>query len=340
MAPAIMWFRRDLRIRDNSALTAAAAGGRPVIPVYVSDSLDAGGASRWWLHHSLGHLDKTLRNHGSGLVIRAGDPATELSRHRPDRRAPPTSIAVRGTSLSLAPRLTRCEKRSVRPHSISEHHDSTLHHPDTVMTLAGKPFKVFTPFWKAASGRGDPRSPLPAPPDLTTATQGIHSLRIRELDLLPRMPDWAGGLRETWVPGESGALARLESAAERAAVYAEERDRPDLDTTSRMSPHLHFGEVSPRQMWHDVTSANMGASASGRAGVVAAALLARVQRLPALSLPSTFPKNRYALNSSGSRGWTMRPGCGTGSEDRPGTRSSTRACGNSGLPAGCITACE
>ncbi|NIP68112.1 MAG: deoxyribodipyrimidine photo-lyase, partial [Planctomycetales bacterium] len=125
-----------------------------------------------------------------------------------------------------------------------------------MLTLAGTAFKVFTPFWRAASGRGDPDRPLAAPPRFTTTLSRLDTPQIPSLRLLPASPDWAGGLREAWVPGENGALDRLEAACRLAAKYAEHRDRPDIDGTSRLSPHLHFGEVSPRQVWWDLMMAN------------------------------------------------------------------------------------
>ena len=257
MTPAIVWFRRDLRIRDHSALTAAAAGGRPVIPVYVADTLDSGGASRWWLHHSLEQLDETLRQHGAGLLLREGKPEEELLDIV--RESGATDIYCNARPEPIARGQVDGLRSAAGEHcEVHEFHDSTLQHPDSVMTLAGKPFKVFTPFWKAASSRGEPRPPLPSPAGLSTTRAGIASKTIADLGLLPTSPDWAGGLRETWRPGEDGALERLESAAERAGRYSDERDRPDLDSTSRLSPHLHFGEVSPRQVWHDVASANTG----------------------------------------------------------------------------------
>ena len=255
MTPAIVWFRRDLRIRDHGALTAAAAGGRPVIPVYVADSLDSGGASRWWLHHSLQRLDKTLRRHGAGLLLREGRPEDVLLDIV--RESGATDIYCNARPEPLARMQVKALRRAVGGHvELHQFRDSTLQHPDAVMTLAGRPFKVFTPFWRAASNLGEPRAPLPAPAGLVTAHAGLPTLQLDALKLLPKAPDWAGGLRETWTPGENGALERLETAAEHAFRYADERDRPDLESTSRLSPHLHFGEVSPRQVWHDIASAN------------------------------------------------------------------------------------
>jgi deoxyribodipyrimidine photo-lyase len=262
MNPVILWFRRNLRLHDNLALCAAADTGRPVVPVYISDDLDAGGASCWWLHHSLRALDAALREHGSGLVVRNGEPAEVLPelvdatgaeavyfsrRYEPQARAQESSIekALDG----------RCE--------ISGFRDGVIRHPDSVMTQSGTPYKVFTPFWKAASAPGEPEQPRSRPAQLDTTTAGLDSGNIDDLELLPVGPDWAGGLRETWAPGEKGASERLDAACAIAGDYDEHRDRPDLEGTSRLSPHLHFGELSPRQVWHDVRSAT---AASGQKG--------------------------------------------------------------------------
>ena len=262
MNPVILWFRRNLRLHDNLALCAAADTGRPVVPVYISDDLDAGGASCWWLHHSLRALDAALREHGSGLVVRNGEPAEVLPelvdatgaeavyfsrRYEPQARAQESSIekALDG----------RCE--------ISGFRDGVIRHPDSVMTQSGTPYKVFTPFWKAASAPGEPEQPRSRPAQLDTTTAGLGSGNNDDLELLPVGPDWAGGLRETWAPGEKGASERLDAACAIAGDYDEHRDRPDLEGTSRLSPHLHFGELSPRQVWHDVRSAT---AASGQKG--------------------------------------------------------------------------
>ena len=262
MTPAILWFRRDLRTRDNPALLAAAEGGRPIIPVYVVDDLDQGGASRWWLHHSLESLDRSLRPHGSRPVFRNGRPADVLGE----------IVARTGASdvyfnRRFEPAARRqeadVEQAIAGTCGIHAFDGALLRYPDEPRTLSGKPFKVFTPYWKAATAMGDPDRPGPAPAKLITMDGGLESPDIHELGLLPSKPDWAGGLRATWTPGESGALERLDSAVDIAGSYAELRDRPDREATSRLSPHLHFGELSPRQVWHDVASGN---TRSGKTG--------------------------------------------------------------------------
>ena len=262
MAPAIVWFRRNLRLTDNAALLAAAESGDPVLPVYVFDEEDLGGASRWWLHHSLASLDASLREGGGALLLLAGPPEAALGRLADETGAGALHFATR-----FEPAARRQEEaiRDVLEErlDIQAVSDGVLNHPRRPLTQSGTPFRVFTPFWRAASELGAP-PPRPAPGSLRIATHDLTSLRLEDADLLPSGYDWAGGLRDAWKPGEDAALQRLDDIESAARRYDEERDRPDLDTTSRLSPHLHFGEVSPGQVWHalDRAAAHLD-SASG-----------------------------------------------------------------------------
>ena len=250
MQPVLLWFRRNLRLSDNAALIAAAESNRPVIPVYVSDEQDQGTASRWWLHHSLASLDKDLRKLGSSLVIRSGSPRhvlPEIARQTGatalfyNRRYEPVS---RRQEVDVAAELGEA--------AIHAFDDSLLHDPKSVMTRSDTPYRVFTPFWKAASEMGDPPGPRPVPASIDFARHATESLQLSELGLLPSSPDRTDGLRAAWAPGESAALSRIDELDSTLRLYDQHRDRPDIDTTSRLSPHLHFGEVSVRQAWHAV----------------------------------------------------------------------------------------
>ncbi len=263
MKPAILWFRRNLRLCDNLALIAAAEAGRRVIPLYVLDDLDHGGASRWWLHHSLASLDKDLRRRHGRLILR---------RDRPEKAIGEIATATGADAVYYArryePGARRQEQRlddalgeSLAIHAV---HDYLLRSPGGPMTQNDTPYKVFTPYWKASAELGDPAQPCPVPSPLSTAGDDIETLDLDDLSLLPSTPDWAGGLRETWTPGEDGALDRLDVACTAVKDYAKDRDRPDKDNTSRLSPHLHFGEISPRQIWHAVrNSATAARSGKG-----------------------------------------------------------------------------
>ena len=264
-APAVVWFRDDLRVSDNPALREAADSGRPVIAVYVlDDSGDTGrplgGASRWWLHHSLAALDASLTKRGSRLVLRHGDGAEEVA-----------SI-VRETNaglLTMSRRYNRGEReqddrarRAAEQEgaAVSMHTSALLHEPGQVLNGDGEHFSVFSPFFRALTAKGAPREPLPAPASLHGWAGPIATEELADLGLLPTSPDWSGGLGETWTPGEKGTHQRLEDfLAHRLAHYADGRDQPAAEVTSRMSPSLKFGEISPYQLWHRVQQADVPA---------------------------------------------------------------------------------
>lgn len=252
MHTSIVWFRRDLRLADHRALTAAAAGGGRVVAVYVHAPEEEapwppGGASRWWLHQSLAALDASLRERGGQLVIRRG-PSLEallaLARASGARAVhwqrgyEPATIA-RDSAVKAALREAGLEAHS--------HPGALFFEPWNVKNGSGEPFRVFTPFWRSMSARlGECPPPLPPPPALPGVE--VPSLALAELGLLPKIR-WDAGFARHFTPGEAGAHARLQAfLAEDAAGYAEQRDRPDLPATSRLSPHLHFGELTPGQI--------------------------------------------------------------------------------------------
>jgi deoxyribodipyrimidine photo-lyase len=262
--PAIAWFRRNLRLTDNRAWLAACQSGRPVIAVYISDELDSGGASRWWLHGSLASLRDSLAEHGFDLVIRSGDPVENLQ----------DIIAKSGAralfcSRRFEPEARRQEKRlrEALSDEVERHvyDDFLLRHPKIIKTGGGSPYRVFTPFYRASTAAGEPDLPLPAPDEIQAFPGELDSIGLEELELLPYRPDWAGGLRENWQPGEAGALRQLDDFELRVADYAGDRDLPAIDGTSRLSPHLHFGEISPRQAWHAIRQSGGSTLSADRA---------------------------------------------------------------------------
>jgi deoxyribodipyrimidine photo-lyase len=265
MQPVLLWFRRDLRLSDNAALIAAAESGRPVVPVYISDEQDQGTASRWWLHHSLASLDKDLRKLGSSLVIRSGSPRELL----PEifRQTGATAIFYSRRYEPVSRRQEAEVAAALREADVHAFDDSLLHDPERVMTRSDTPYRVFTPFWKAASDMGDPPAPRPVPASIDFGRHSTRSLQLSELGLLPSSPDRTVGLHAAWIPGESAALSRIDELDSTLRLYDQHRDRPDIDTTSRLSPHLHFGEISVRQVWHAIRQLELqlqstGASAS------------------------------------------------------------------------------
>ena len=257
--PCIVWFRDSLRVSDHPALQAAAQTGGPVICLYVFDESSAplcapnarplGGAARWWLAQSLRALQNSLASLGAPLVLRKGPAATviaELAREHgvgavfwnEVEQAPHRAVADEVT-MAL-------EETGAAPRRLP---GDLLVAPPRIRNKDARGLRVFTPFWKRLQALGDPSEPLPAPKALCTL-QDLASDRIENWGLEPSGPDWARGFRETWRPGEASGRERLsEFLAEGLAGYASGRDRPDRAGTSRLSPHLRFGEVSPRQLW-------------------------------------------------------------------------------------------
>jgi len=258
----LVWFRHDLRLDDHPALAAAAARGA-VVPVFIwapeeEAPWEPGAASRWWLHHSLERLSATLAKAGTPLVIRRGPTldtlravATECSATHVvwNRRYEPAVIA-RDTAIKKA--------LAGDGLTVESFNGSLLFEPMQVATKEGKPYQVFTPFWRTLVAREEPAEPAAAPKKLRPPEKSPRSLPIEALDLLPRI-DWSATMRKTWSPGEAGAVKRLDRFVERSlAAYGTERDRPDHDGTSALSAHLHFGEISPRRVWHAVRAAAGG----------------------------------------------------------------------------------
>ena len=250
---AVLWFRQDLRLADNPALAAALATHERVVPVYLHAPEEAGtwapgAASRWWLHHSLEALDAALRARGARLLVRRGPSAAALVALAREtgaravywnRRYEPAALAAdRSVQATLAAAGLSCETSS----------GALLFEPGAIARASGGPFRVFTPFWRACLARLPGESPLPAPPALPPVPPGLSSLPIDALGLLPR-PRWDTGLARAWESGEEAGLRRVERFLEAGvADYAAARDLPSAPGTSRLSPYLHFGEVSPRQV--------------------------------------------------------------------------------------------
>ncbi len=258
--PALLWLRRELRLHDNRALAAAVGSARPVLPVYVLDDATPGpwadgGASRWWLHHSLSELAASFAALGAPLVLRRGRTAGVLA-----ALAAETGAAEIHAGQPIEPWAIAAvaELRARLTIPINLHRTLTLHGPDAIRTQTGTPYGVFTPFARACRLRGEPERPVPAPSRMPAAI-APHSDRLEAWRLLPSRPDWAGGLRTAWQPGEAAARKRLATfAAGPLPSYATARDLPGVEGTSRLSPHLHFGEISPDAAWRAATAAGAG----------------------------------------------------------------------------------
>lgn len=251
-APIIVWFRQDLRLRDNPAFRTAYDADRPIIPLYILDDINSGewkmgGASRWWLHQSLEKLNEDL---DGALCLKVGDPIKvipELIKETGakdihwNRCYEPWRIE-RDTQIK-----SNLKDKDIGAHS---HNGTLLFEPHTVLKEDGTPYKVFTPFYKKGClGRApEPREPLAKPqsPDLMQH----KGLELDELELMPDIK-WYETMTEEWQPGEKGAENRLDEFLESGMKnYKEGRNHPAQKNVSRLSPHLHFGEISPNSVWY------------------------------------------------------------------------------------------
>ncbi len=250
-SPSIVWLRDDLRVADNPALTAAVDRGGPVVVLYLLDedspgARPLGGASRWWLHGSLTALAAELADRGAHLTLRRGAAGTVIPHLAAEIGAGAVYWnrrygALREVDAELKSRL-RADGLDVQSFGAS-----LLFEPWTITTGAGDPYRVFTPFWRACLAADEPRQPLAAPDRIEGLA--VAGDELESWALLPTRPDWAAGLREAWTPGEAGARARLEHFVEHGLPLYHRRDEPGIEATSRLSPHLRFGELSPHQVW-------------------------------------------------------------------------------------------
>ena len=260
--PLLLWFRNDLRLSDHDALNAAMAGGRPVVPVYVLDDdtpghWRLGGASRWWLHFSLASLGAALAQRGAPLVLRRGPAAKVLTalavetgatevhagrHHEPwaRRAADDTAAALKAAGAAL-----------------HLHRTHTLFDLDGITTKTGGIYGIYTPFANQLRTRGSPGEPSPAP-DRIPAGPAVASDALDSWDLLPTKSDRSAGF-DIWQVGETAGHARLRTFLDRAVHgYDIGRNLPGQEGTSGLSPHLHWGEISPRQVWHTAEQAARG----------------------------------------------------------------------------------
>ncbi len=264
ISPALVWFRDDLRLADNPALCAASAEGRPVVALYVLDDdspglRPLGGAARWWLAGALRALQDELSLHGVPLVLRRG-PAARIV---PDvaRQAGCGLVAFNIRTEAAAAKVDEAVTARLRAdgREVCPTLGHLLHMPGSVRTAAGGMPRTFSAFMRGAV-RDRPALAVLQAPLLRPAAHALASEALDAWHLLPTAPDWAGGLRAAWTPGEPAARARLEGFMEDGlAGYGTKRDRPDLAHVSRLSPHLRFGELSPRQ-------AIVAAASAGAAG--------------------------------------------------------------------------
>lgn len=253
-APIVVWFRQDLRLADNPALQAAIAAGGPVIPVFIHDIKSEGpwapgGATRWWLHHALADLAAQLTEAGATLILRQGDSLAELQSIIKatgatqvfwNRRYEPL-IVQRDTQIKTVLRNAGL--------NVESYNGSLLHEPHRIKNLSGNPFQVFTPFWKNCLANLKFGEPTKAPKKIKGLAEPLPSASLASLKLLPEIK-WDTTMRTFWNPTRAGAEKRLKDFITAPIKdYNTARDLPDQDGTSRLSPYLHFGQISPLEIY-------------------------------------------------------------------------------------------
>lgn len=252
----ILWFRKDLRLADNAALSTAVDEGFRILPLYIREPEHAGtgplgAAQAWWLHHSLQALAEDLKAFGSKLILRSGSAAEVMGEVIAttgakavfwNRRYDPPGIAIdKALKASLI-----ADGIDVRTFA-----GQILHEPTKLKTGAGGHFRVYTPFWKALDGAGEPPEPIPAPKAIAAPDRFPDSEALGSWALLPTKPNWAASFDGHWQPGEKGAEKRLAAFIKNGLKnYRSGRDLPASEHVSRLSPHLALGEISPFTVWH------------------------------------------------------------------------------------------
>jgi deoxyribodipyrimidine photo-lyase len=251
----IVWFRQDLRLRDNDALSAAARCGAPLVPLYIwspeeEGDWPPGAASRWWLHHSLTRLEGALRERGLRLTLRRGPTLAVLDELVRERRARALYF-----NLRYEPAAQEVQRRvettfGARGIEVRGFNGSLLLDPRSTLNQSGRPYQVYTPFLRNLLRSARPAAPAPIPRNLKGLAHWPKTLPIAALGLLPKIR-WYETMAATWQPGEAGAQVRMRRFLRaHLARYKAVRDEPASAGTSGLSPHLHLGEIGPRQIWH------------------------------------------------------------------------------------------
>jgi deoxyribodipyrimidine photo-lyase len=310
--PAIIWFRRDLRLADQAALTAAVAGKAPVIPVFILDddtsgTWKAGGASRWWLHHSLESLAAELGRRGSGLVLRRGDSTAAILALARETQAAAIHTGIMPEPWEKAADAAIAAALQGSGCTFQRHQTALMHDPDAITTQAGKPFGVFTPFANAFGRAVHPAPPVPAPKHLPPAPLP-RSDTLADWRLLPTI-GWDAGIAAHWSPGEAGAARTLDRfVAEAAEHYDVGRNAVARPGSSALSPYLHWGEISPWQVWAALDEARPGAGVTAfRRELIwrefAAHVLWHHPSLPEQALRPEFRAFPWRADKAGLRAW-------------------------------------
>lgn len=255
--PVLLWFRLDLRLKDNPALSAAVRSKTPVVPIFIwapeeENSWPPGAASRWWLHQSLSDLERELLRIGSRLIFRKGPTEDAIRKLLRETHASSVFWNRRYEPATRERDGKLKQKLLAQGIQVQSFNSALLFEPWTILNRTGQPFQVFSAFWKTCLNQPEPAEAEAAPKQLKAPSNWPDSLALIEFELESKI-NWAAGIRAAWTPGEMGATRELKrflsGGFER---YASERNIPSKTGTSCLSPHLHFGEISPREIWHAV----------------------------------------------------------------------------------------
>ena len=260
LRPIIVWFRNDLRLQDNEALSFAGSTSRPIIPLYINETLtessrDFGAASNWWRHHSLERLSEAIAQIGGRLILASGHPLSVIT-----ELCETHNVGTVVWNRRYVPAL--CEDdRTIKEAltgdgiTVNSFPGNVLIEPWKIKTGQGNPFKVFSPFWRTLQKNYVSQSHFAHPEQIQTPAE-IPSECLNDWALRPATPDWSTGFKSEWSPGESGAWFKLERfLSEGANSYETCRDIPSLSSTSQLSPHFQFGEISVHDVWRQVHAA-------------------------------------------------------------------------------------
>lgn len=317
--PILVWLRQDLRTADQPALAAAAGAGAPIIPLFILDDEEAGdwrlgGASRWWLHGSLETLARDFHARGSRLILRRGNSKNVLEQVAKEVKAQAIYFIRHYEPHQAAIEASIANGFKALDIDVKRFGGNLLFEPEELRTKSGTPFKVFTPFYKASLTSRLVNDVAPTPKRFTSPRKWPDSESLNDLLLRPTTPDWASGLREYWRPGAKAATTHLQNFLdERVAHYPGDRDRPDRNGTSHLSPYLHFGEISPRQVWQHTQQASQasGIGDKGRTAFLRELiwrefsyhLLHHWPRIPQTPFNRTFDSFPWSNDTSNLRKW-------------------------------------
>ena len=252
MNVVIAWFRNDLRLHDNPALHHAAHSGAAILPIYIDETTSnpwaPGAASRWWRHHSLKALDDALEQRGNRLHLFQGEAETILSALIKNTDA--TAVYANRRYEPENEAIDIAIQRALQQQGIPFHiYDANLlNPPEAILNQQGQPYKVFTPYYKASLAHGLDTHTHSVPESIPAYGKAIKSIELEALQLLPKI-GWDKEFYAHWTPGEAAARQRMHDFIHGSLQrYPQQRDIPSIDGTSRLSPHLHFGEISPREV--------------------------------------------------------------------------------------------